>query len=99
MSVRRRKTFWAITALFHMRRWFAMPPPGGLHYGATIPQFCSFVLVPLKGHSMNSMKIIILLQFISLKKTPNDAVTLQRQSQFTPQMKANAISRLLSSLV
>ena len=33
------------------------------------------------------------------KKTPNDAVTPQRQSQFTPKMKANAVSRLLSSLV
>ena len=32
-------------------------------------------------------------------KTPNDAVTLLRQSQFTPKMKANAESRLLSSLV
>ena len=33
------------------------------------------------------------------KKTPNDAVTPQRQSQFTPKMKANAVPRLLSSLV
>ena len=33
------------------------------------------------------------------KKTTNDAVTLQRQSQFTPKMKANAVPRLLSSLV
>ena len=33
------------------------------------------------------------------KKTPNDAVMPQRQSQFTPKMKANAVSRLLSSLV
>ena len=33
------------------------------------------------------------------KKTANDAVTPQRQSQFTPKMKANAIPRLLSSLV
>ena len=30
---------------------------------------------------------------------PNNAVTLQRQSQFTPKMKANAVPRLLSSLV
>ena len=34
-----------------------------------------------------------------IKKNPNDAVTLQRQSQFTPKMKANAVPRLLSSLV
>ena len=34
-----------------------------------------------------------------MKKTPNDAVTPQRQSQFTPKMKANAVPRLLSSLV
>ena len=33
------------------------------------------------------------------KKTPNGAVTPQRQSQFTPKMKANAVPRLLSSLV
>ena len=33
------------------------------------------------------------------KKTPNDAMTPQRQSQFTPKMKANAVPRLLSSLV
>ena len=33
------------------------------------------------------------------KKTPNDAVTPQRQSQFMLKMKAKAVSRLLSSLV
>ena len=33
------------------------------------------------------------------KKTSNDAVTSQCQSQFTPKMKANAVLRLLSSLV
>ena len=48
---------------------------------------------------MNSMKLVIPLHFISWKRTPNDAVTPQRQSQFTPKMKANAVSRLLSSLV
>ena len=37
--------------------------------------------------------------FRKKKKTPNDAVTPQPQSQFTPKMKANAVSRLLSSLV
>ena len=48
---------------------------------------------------MNFMKLVIPLRFISWKKTPNDAVTPQRQSQFTPKMKANAVPRLLSSLV
>ena len=48
---------------------------------------------------MTSMKLVIPLHFISWKKTPNDAVTPQRQSQFTPKMKANAVPRLLSSLV
>ena len=43
---------------------------------------------------MNTMKIVIPLQFTSWKKTPNDAVTQQRQSQFTPKMKANAVPRL-----
>ena len=37
--------------------------------------------------------------FFLKKKTPNDAVTPQHQSQFTPKMKANAVPRLLSSLV
>ena len=37
--------------------------------------------------------------FYFMKKTTNDAVTPQRQSQFTPKMKANAVPRLLSSLV
>ena len=50
--------------------------------------------------TMNSMKLVVVpLHFISLKKTPNDAVLLQRQSQFTPKIKANAVPRLLSSLV
>ena len=35
---------------------------------------------------MNSMKLVIPLHFISWKKTPNDAVTPQRQSQFTTKM-------------
>ena len=48
---------------------------------------------------MNSMKPVIPLHFISWKKTPNDAVTPICQSQFTPKMKANAVPRLLSSLV
>ena len=48
---------------------------------------------------MNSLKSVIPLLFISWEKTPNDAVTPQRQSQFTPKMKANAVPRLLSSLV
>ena len=50
-------------------------------------------------YNMNSMKLVIPLHFIPRKKTPNDAVTPQRQSQFTPKMKANAVPRLLSSLV
>ena len=33
------------------------------------------------------------------KITPNDAVTPQRQSQITPKLRANAVPRLLSSLV
>ena len=49
---------------------------------------------------MTSMKLVIQLHFISKKKKiPNDAVTPQRQGQFTPKMKANAVPRLLSSLV
>ena len=49
--------------------------------------------------SMNSMELVIPLHFISWKKTPNNAVILQPQSQFTPKMKANAVPHLLSSLV
>ena len=48
---------------------------------------------------MNSMKLVIPLHFTAWKKTPNDAVTPRRQSQFTPKTKANAVPRLLSSLV
>ena len=48
---------------------------------------------------MNSMKLVIPSHFTSWKKTPNDAVTPQRQSQFTPKMKANVVPCLLSSLV
>ena len=48
---------------------------------------------------MNSMKLVIPLHSISWKKTPNDAVTQQRQSQFAPKMKANVVLCLLSSLV
>ena len=52
-----------------------------------------------QSHDMNSMKLVIPLHFISRRETPNDAVTPQRQIQFTPKMKANAVPRLLSSLV
>ena len=46
---------------------------------------------------INSVKLVIPLHLE--KKTPNDTVTPQRQSQFTPKMKANAVQHLLSSLV
>ena len=55
-----------------------------------------FVLQFLFSLFMNSVKLVIPLRFISYKNTPNDAVTPQRQSQFTPKMKANAVPRLLS---
>ena len=57
--------------------------------------------LPVRQREMhtNSMKLIIPSLPISWKKTPNDAVTPQRQSQFTPKMKANVVLRLLSSLV
>ena len=51
------------------------------------------------NYCMNSIELVIPLHFISWKKTPNNAVTPQRQSQFTPKMKANAVPRLLSSWV
>ena len=43
--------------------------------------------------SMNSMKLIIPFHFISWKKNPNDTVTSQCQSQFTPKLRANAVPR------
>ena len=50
--------------------------------------------------TMNAVKLVIPLHFIPRKKkTTNDAVTPLCQSQFTPKMKANAVPRLLSSLV
>ena len=48
---------------------------------------------------MNSLKLVIPSRFISWKETPNDVVTPQRQSHFTPKMKANAVPCLLSSLM
>ena len=36
---------------------------------------------------------------VNQASTPNNAVTTQRRSQFTPKMKANALPRLLSSLL
>ena len=58
------------------------------------------IMMVIEYHNdMNSMKLVIPLHFISYKKIPNDAVTPQRQGQFTPKMKANAVPRLLSSLV
>ena len=53
----------------------------------------------LQLYIMNSIKLVIPLHFILCKKTPNDALTPQRQSQFTPKMKANAVPHLLSPLV
>ena len=55
--------------------------------------------IPSRTDVLNSMKIVIPLHSISLKETPNDVVTPQRPSKFTPKMKANAVPRLLSSLV
>ena len=79
--------------------WVAGTCLGGLHLPDMLPPpFPSYI--PTCGRlNMNSMKLVIPLHFISWKKTPNDAVTPQRQSQFTPKIKANAIPRLLSSLV
>ena len=45
------------------------------------------------------MKLVTPLYLISWRKTPNDAVTPQLQSQLSPKMKAKAIPRLVSSLV
>ena len=39
------------------------------------------------------------ITFYFMKKTPNFAETPQRESQFTPKMKANAEPHFLSSLV
>ena len=43
------------------------------------------------------MKFVLPLYLILWKKTPNDTVTPQRQSQFTAKMKANTVPHLLSS--
>ena len=40
-----------------------------------------------------------MIRAVNWKKTPSNAVTPQCQSQFTSKMKANAVPRLLSSLV
>ena len=51
------------------------------------------------NHSHEFRKAYHSITFYFMKKTPDDAVTPQRQSQFTPKMKANAVPRLLSFLV
>ena len=61
----------------------------GVKMGLTSSVYCSWIPWKL------SFRYILFHE----KKTPNDAVTPQRQSQFTPKMKANAVPRLLSSLV
>ena len=61
--------------------------------------WCWFLITERSMRRMNSVKLAIPLHFIPWKKTPNDAVTPQRQSQFTPKMKAKAVPRLLLSLV
>ena len=48
---------------------------------------------------MNSIKLVFPLHLISWKKDSKRCCDTKRQSQFTPKMKANAASRLLSSLV
>ena len=40
-----------------------------------------------------------MIRAVNRQKTPNNGVTPHSHSQFTPKMKANAVSRLLSSLV
>ena len=49
--------------------------------------------------SMNYINIVIHLHFVLSKNTSNNAVTPQRDSQYTAKMKANAVPRFLSSLV
>ena len=75
-------------------------PPGGpphVYLDARLLHIHEILVLPLPYK--NSMKLVIPLHFISWKEAPNDAVTPQRQSQFTPKMNANAVPRLLSSLV
>ena len=61
----------------------------------------SFTCLRLRGALLSWIQWNLSFRYILFhaKKTPNDAVTPQRQSQFTPKMKANAVPRLLSSLV
>ena len=72
----------------------SLPEPGQLQQQVTVTMATAPDAAPVI-----SMKLVIPLHFIYEKKTPNNAVTPQRQSQFTPKMKANAVPRLLSSLV
>ena len=77
-------------------------PLAGIQLFHPVPLHLIALLIPKSIRRllvMNSMKLVIPLHFISWKKTPNGSVTPQRQSQFTPKMKANAVPRLLSSLV
>ena len=58
---------------------------------------CVVEVTLLEMHEFHETCHSVTFHFI--KKTPHDAVTPRRQSQFTPKMKANAVPRLLSSLV
>ena len=51
------------------------------------------------AHEFHETGHSVTFYFMKKKKTKNDALTSPRQSQFSPKMKANAVPRLLSSLV
>ena len=82
-----------IQIMWQMKSWkiwnASIPRELGFHYFA---QFSNW------EHEFHETCHSVTFYFME-KKTPNDAATPQCQSQFTPEMKANAVPRLLSSLV
>ena len=64
-------------------------------------QTCAICVLNLSGFQYSWIPWKLSFRYILFheKKAANDAVTPQYQSQFTPKMKANAVPRLLSSLV
>ena len=101
--IKKSSLFWLVALPYYKPLLTLLYPllvEGLIYTGHSARQLMAlfFATFPLSTpHLMNSMKLFILLKFISWKKTPNDAVIPQCHNQFTPKMKANAVPRLLSS--
>ena len=71
------------------------------HPGVSLgqPTSCRSWGCNLKELGMNSMKLVVPLLLFNEKKTPNDAVTPQHQSQFTPKRKVLRVDHHLRGCI